>query len=93
MIYDRLGSTEMVAAAGAVALAFNAPTATFARPVAELELAAPAPKGIGKGTGPWNPARQWQITASATIETGMAGPMVTEFDYWISQDTFQFRLT
>jgi len=69
MIYDRAGSTEVVSRADAVALAFGAGTASFVRPVMELEIAAPDPKGIGKGTGPWNPPRGWQITATATVET------------------------
>ena len=93
-IYDTTASTEIALRADALALAFGVQTASMVRPNMELEVAVPNPKGIGKGTGPWAPARGWQITADAAIETtGAPGMSVTEVDYVISQDTLQYRLT
>ena len=93
-IYDTVGSTEVMVHTNALAMAFGVTTASFVRPTMELELAVPAPKGIGKGTGPWAPARGWQVTADATVETtGAAGTSVTEYNYWVTQDALQYRLT
>ena len=95
-MHDTVGSTEVMVHANALALAFNVTTATCVRPTMELELAVPAPKGIGKGTGPWAPARGWQVTADATVETTGAagfGMSVTEYNYWVTQDALQYRLT